>query len=418
MISYELSQKILVDVAKKYCHGSNETISLENSIGKILAEDIYAKEANPPFDNSAMDGFALNLSLLDLEEKTGKKWIRVSGLIAAGTKNVRFSEFLNPQTKAVEIMTGAELPAAEFDTVIRIENVQVRADLTGQKEILLKATLRVGDNLRRVGEDTRQGDILLTAGSLIQENHLLVLATQGITELKVNGSLSVAIISTGEEIVDFHQQVLQPGQIRNSTGIYLEKVLSSVRTNVTNFGIVSDSSETYKRRLLEIFNHDIDIVVSTGAVSMGVFDFVKTALVELGANIHFHKCAIRPGKPILFASLKHNNKIRFIFGVPGNPVSTAVGYNFFIRTFLDAIFGITSKRSQTMTLSEGVKKPEGLRCFFKAKTSVDENEQTVQSLKRQASFMVSPMLLSDAWVILPEQGDYVEKGKRVEVLRT
>lgn len=412
MISYDESQKILKQVASEVSLPAWEEIDLIDSVQRILAEDIYARESNPPFDNSAMDGFVVKVSKLSANQKKGIEWIPVDGLIAAGDDAVIKTDAV----MAVEIMTGAPLPSAEFDSVVRVEDVQVR-NIDGKKEILVSTEPVLNDNIRRHGEDIKSGDLLLRCGQVIHENHLLVFASQGISRLKVKRLLKICILSTGQEIIDYRAQNLKPHQIRNSTGIYLEYVLKNPRTQVLNFGIIQDDPNIYKQNLLKAFDQGSDIVVSTGAVSMGVYDFVRSVIEKLGAKIHFHKCAIRPGKPILFASLDYKGSKRYLFGIPGNPVSTAVGYNFFVKPFLNSIFHLLSDHSQKMRLKETTKKPEGLRCFFKAKVDDNSVENEVISLKGQASFMVSPLVETNAWVILPEKGYSAEKGDQVEVLR-
>jgi molybdopterin molybdotransferase len=411
MILYEDSQRILRDIAGAVKFETVE-VNLEDSVGRVLAADVLAREPNPPFDNSAMDGFAVKISKFSVKELSGEAWIPVMGILAAGDSNAAlFSE-----SRVVEIMTGAPMPGPDFDSVVRVEDVQVRTNQEGKREIRFAVAPEPGQNIRRAGEDMKPGDLLLKTGLIVQENHLLALAAQGIATIRVKRRLSVGVMSTGQEIVDFRERALAPGQIRNSTGVYLEKVLTSPRVSVKNFGIVADRPQEYKVALLQAFEQGVELVVSTGAVSMGIHDFVRATLEELGAKVHFHKCAIRPGKPILFATLLYNDKTRYIFGIPGNPVSTVVGYNFFIKPFLGMVFGMDPNRAMKMKLSGGLKKAKGLRCFLKARVCEGEGVTQVHAMNGQASFMVSPLLESNAWIILPEQGDYIEQGREVEVL--
>ena len=149
---------------------------------------------------------------------------------------------------------------------------------------------------------------------------------------------------------------------------------------------------------------------------MGKYDFVKAALQALGAEIHFHRCAIRPGKPVLFASFVFQGTLRYFFGVPGNPVSTAVGMRFFILPFLQHWRGQRAEAQRWLPLLTEVKKPEGLRCFFKAEIVNDGLMSGVRILPGQASYMVSPLLIATSWVILPEEGETIAAGTPVEVL--
>ncbi|HMN67745.1 MAG TPA: molybdopterin molybdotransferase MoeA [Bdellovibrionales bacterium] len=411
MISYDESLKILNEMSVRHPHHRSEGVSLSQAVGRILAGDIVAIEDNPPFDNSAMDGFAVNTASVGSEIDLTKKWIPVQTLISAGDTDVNADKGKG----AVEIMTGAMVPDPYFDAVVRVEDVDQSRDEFGNKMIRLKSNPVVGENIRRAGEDTRIGDTLLSKGMRISNEHLLALATQGFSRLEVKRKIKVAILSTGKEIVPFETKDLRLGQIRNSTGPYLEASLLDPSLEVKSRGIIQDDPDLYIQELKNIFSDDCDILISTGAVSVGVHDFVRPALESIGAKIHFHKCAIRPGKPILFGSVCFGNRTRFIFGVPGNPVSTAVGLRFFIKPFIDLL--LTGRREKPMraVLISDTKKPEGLKCFFKAKMNLDGPEARVESLKGQSSFMVSPLIQSNAWVVFPETGSYVKRGTEVEV---
>lgn len=413
MISYEECQLILKKSAAASFPLKVTEIGLDEAVGRVLAEDLIAIENNPTFDNSAMDGYAIQLEQLTPAQRDGVEWVPTNGLIAAG-------DSVSPDTlksKAVEIMTGAPIPGTTFSSVVRVEDTEQKVDASGCKCILLKKSPMRNDNIRRSGEDICEGDRLFNSGMVLQENHLLVLATQGISKLRVRRKVGIGILSTGKELVDYQTTVLKAGQIRNSTGIYLENVLKHSWSNVANLGIVEDNPRAYRASLLKALDQGLDVIVSTGAVSMGVFDFVRPTLEEMGAQVHFHKCAIRPGKPILFATINYGGTERYIFGIPGNPVSTAVGYNFFVKPFLEMLCGVQPDEKSQVILANEVKKPKDLRCFFKAKLLNDRDHLRVEVLSGQASFMVSPLIHADAWVILPEDSSSIQAGQSVEVLR-
>ncbi len=425
MISYNDSLKILEEAARVYPNDENEEVDLIQSVERVLAEDLRARENNPPFDNSAMDGFAVNTAAVTAFMSSSNNSIPVHTLIGAGDGADNSadrgdgdddSDFQIERLEgAVEIMTGAPIPHPYYDTVVRVEDVHATINQYGHKMIQLNSKPLVGNNIRRTGEDTRAGDLLLAKGERISSKHLLVLATQGISRLKVKKQIKVGILSTGKEIVDYETQKLRYGQIRNSTGIYLESSLTSPLYKVKNYGIIPDDQANYLEKLKKLFDEEIELLISTGAVSMGVYDFVRPALDSLGAKVHFHKCAIRPGKPILFATLIYNSKTRFIFGLPGNPISTLVGFRFFIRPFIDFLLRVNLEKPLTAVLASDIKKPEGLKCFYKAKMFSDGPETKVEALKGQASFMVSPLLQSNAWMVLPEEGTTIKRGTPVEV---
>lgn len=414
MISFAESQRIIQTAALNSDYLEDVEVDLAYSIGRILAEDLMAVEANPAFDNSAMDGFAIRLDLISEAQLSGQQPIAVGGLIVAGDEALM--DFGN--SPAVEIMTGAPLPSPEFNCVVRVEDVEVKTLNDGFRSIRILKRPKMDDNIRRAGEDIKPGQVLLKKGDVVREIHLLSLASQGLCKLKVRRALVVAVMATGKELVDHHEGALRKGQIRNSTGVFLEATLSSPQTRVINLGVVRDEVASYLEALDEAFVRGADVIVSTGAVSMGVHDFVPQALEGLGAQIQFHKCAIRPGKPILFATLERGGKKKFIFGLPGNPVSTAVGAQFFVKPFLNQALGLGALPTRKMRLGESVKKPEGLRCFFKAETvPTDEGVvPEVKVVKGQASFMLKPFIGADVWAILPETGPQIERGQWVEVM--
>lgn len=412
MISYDESQKILAQVAESTALIGDERVAIENAVGRILSQNVYCRENNPPFDNSAMDGFALKLDLLLGTKNILDQWLPVSELIAAGDAGVSSESGL-----VIEIMTGAPIPSNEYTSVIKIEDVDVRSNFAGQKEIKLTRIPSINENIRRSGEDSKIGDVLLKTGTVLNSLHLMILSTQGIVEIPVRKKIKIAIVSTGKELIDYQNPTLKPGQIRNSTAIFLKQELNSALTEIISVNHVMDDPEIYLNCLKEILYTGADIIISTGAVSMGVFDFVRPALENLGAHIHFHKCAIRPGKPILFATLTNKGQTRFIFGVPGNPVSTAVGYTFFVKPFIHFLLKMARPVSTKAKLVADVKKPEGFKCFFKADLNESGHEAQVTSLDGQASFMVSPFQKANAWLVLPETGNYLQKNTEVEVIR-
>lgn len=431
MKTYNECLEILKSVVAQNSQGASsylgdEWVDLENAVGRVLRQDVVATEASPPFDNSAMDGFAVNFeNLQQLFQKHNSAQpvtLKISQCIAAGDS----ASTSSLHDAAIEIMTGAPMPNSFYDTVIKIEDVHVIRDssvISGKYakalEIKIFQLPQKNENTRKAGEDFQVGQKLLSKGTQLELQHLLGLATLGIHHVLVAKNPVIAIASTGKELVDYHTEKLEPGQIRNSTGMYLQSYFKNNHLDVQNLGIIDDCMLSYQQTLLQAFDNGAEIFISTGAVSMGQFDFVKPALLDLGATIHFHKAAIRPGKPILFASLNYKQRVRFIFGVPGNPVSTAVGLKFFILPFIENLLDCRSSSNPSkkmwMELAQDVAKPEGLRCFFKASMLEDSGQLKVQSLPGQASFMVSPLLKTNAWVVLPEENKMIPQGTKVEV---
>lgn len=422
MITYPEALQILKSEALKFRDLDNlkiEIVSLKESVHRILSEDLFSPENYPSFDNSAMDGFAINSEFVNYEiEKHGFCKLDIVGRIAAGDRLEDLEGFPMRMENAVEIMTGSYFPSHYYDAVIKVEDVESNFEADHQlSSIRITQKLKSSENVRRSGEDFKSGQIILKKFDSVEVTHLLALATLGIHTLKVFEKPRIGFLSTGLELSSFENQNLRKGTIRNSTALFLETWMEERHWLAENYGICPDQEEDYIQSLKKSFDEGCLIFISTGAVSMGRHDFVKRALEsKLQAQIHFHKAAIRPGKPILFASVVYNNQKRFIFGVPGNPVSTAVGARFFLQPFIDFLFkSSTDPIFQTAVLDDQTTKPEGLRCFFKAKRYMEGSTLKVSALSGQASFRVQPLIESNCWVVLPEKGQQVEKNSLVEV---
>jgi molybdopterin molybdotransferase len=410
MISYRDAIRQISLVAEERV-SSDEVCALENSLGRVLSQDIVGYEAVPSFDNSAMDGFALTAQATLAASRENPVRFGVKRIIAAGDEPTRVcgSEFA-----AVEIMTGAPLPGGAFDAVVKIEDVEVRRDGDGTAvEISVREPVAVGQNVRRRGEDFAPGQAVARRGTRVRASQIMACAALGVSQVRVFRRPKVAVISTGRELVHHSEPVLKPGMIRNSTAPFLMASLSALGAEAKFHGSNPDNAEEFRQLMDHVLADEPDVVITTGAVSMGKYDFVHHSLEKLGAEILFHKAAIRPGKPILFAKMKSSNTV--FFGVPGNPISTAVGLKFFISPYLRARFGLAPEKPQPARLSSDVPKPDGLRCFFKGKLEINEGVAEVRALKGQASFMISPFLESNCWVVFSEEGNVRHRGQDVEV---
>ena len=332
MIKYADCKQILLNEANSAFLHISERVRVENSVGRIVSEDLISREENPTFDNSAMDGFAFNFEQIIKALHKGITFFNVTELVAAGDAPGRIKtekKIHVDQSEAggepiiIEIMTGAAIPSSYFDSIVKIEDVEVVMK-KNKKTIRFKGETKKGENVRYRGEDIKKAQLLFKRGTRIEPQHLIPLASQGIIEIPVLRELKCAIFSTGKELVSPDVENLEMNKIRNATGIFLEAALKKYPTSVTNYGIVTDEKDQFKKELLHAFEMDSDVLISTGAVSMGIFDFVREAVEELGGQVLFHKSAIRPGKPILFSTFIFKGKKRFFFGVPGNPVSTLV----------------------------------------------------------------------------------------------
>lgn len=411
MIAYHEALENIFKLAKQ-CPLLTEEVPLELADGRVCSRDIESPEAVPSFNNSAMDGFALNSADTKGASKENPIRLAVMSIIAAGDKIKTYPS----SSRAIEIMTGAPLPDI-FDAVVKIEDVEVTLNSDGKTlEILVSEFVPVKNNVREKGSDYKIGQTVLTKGSQIRAESMMALASLGVSVVPVYTKPLVTILSTGKELVPLQTTPLQPGMIRNSTAIYLKTALTHLGVEVARTKTIGDEVEGFKTCVKEIIEQDTDVLITTGAVSMGKYDFIVPALKDLGAEIIFHKVAIRPGKPLLFAKINRAGRNPLVvFGVPGNPVSSAVGFRFFLTPFFRELNGQKPEQGLQMKLSESSPKPEGLKCFFKAKLENSANGIRVRSLTGQASYMVSPLVAANAWVLFSEDGTQVSKDEDVLV---
>ncbi|WP_425507915.1 gephyrin-like molybdotransferase Glp [Thermomonas paludicola] len=378
---------------------------LAPTVGQVLAEAVVSGEDLPPFDNSAMDGFALRIGDAPLAAGTE---FDVAGAQAAGDAQVAAS------TGAWEIMTGARLPDG-LDAVVPVEQVEVlERDGAGRPQrIRLTADVHPGQHVRLRGEDVRRGDCVLAAGCRIEATQMMLLAALGVAEVAVMPRPRVAILNTGRELVDDPTQTLASGQIRNSNGPYLAARVADAGAKLVLRETVGDDASAFLAALERALTAGAQVVLSTGAVSMGRHDFVPDALRSVGATLHFHKLRIRPGKPLLFAVLPHG---QLYFGLPGNPVSTAVGLRFFVEPALRALTGLAPERALRVPLAGGFRKRAPLRFHLKGQLEVDAKGQLqARVLAGQESFRIQPLAEANCWIVVAEDQDSPVAGDLVEV---
>lgn len=411
MINYHNAILLLRELAASRQVGS-ETVPLLSSVGRILANPVWSREKVPGFDNSAMDGFAISAAWTREATKDRPVELPVRGLVFAGDA---ICTRLSDEPAAIEIMTGAPLPAGAWDSVIKIEDVAVDRDAAGRaRSIRVFSSTALGSHVRQAGEDFMPKQLALSAGTRVSAEHLLALATLGVAEVSVRKKPRVAVISTGKELMHFSSDILESGKIRNSTGPFLEAAIPRHGAELEYFGVIEDNPTAFEQLIQKILEDRFDLILSTGAISMGQMDFVGDSLERIGARILFHKVAIRPGKPVMCASFEQQSGPIYL-GLPGNPVSTAVGLRFFAGPYLRALVGREPEPMHRAVLNADAKKPDGLRCFFKGAAGIDGAALKVRVLSGQASFMVSPFLHTNCWVIFSEELEYMRSGSVVEI---
>ena len=383
-----------------------ELCPLSAASGRVSLAALRSPLALPSFDNAAMDGYALPPG-----DFPPGALFPVQGRRAAGD-NDGARAFGGA---AWEVMTGARLPQG-LVSVVPLEQVDVvRHDRAGNPtRIRLRAPVRPGQHVRRIGEDILQGQVVLETATRLQAAHTLLLAGLGIAEVTVARRPRVAVICTGRELVDDPAQAVQPGQIRNVNRPFLQARLSAAGAELVHVETVDDDVPAWNDAMRRAMAARAEVVISTGAVSAGRHDFVPDALVQCGARILFHKVAIRPGKPLLCARLSNG---ALYFGLPGNPIATATGLRFFVEPVLRAMLGLPAETPTWLPLAaaEGKRRP-GFRHHLQARLSLDvEGRCTVASLAGQEPFRLLPLTLANCWMVLPEELRAYQAGDRVQV---
>lgn len=378
-----------------------EDVPLEQAARRVCARDARAEEPVPGFDNSAMDGYAVAAERTAGAKAAEPVVLDIVGAVYAGDEPPCAA-----RPGAWEITTGAALPAG-CDAIVRVEDAE---RLEGGRAVTFSAPAEPGDYVRRAGSDFASGDLACKAGELIDARRLLALAAAGAGIVSVRRKPRVALFSTGKELVE-PSCAPRAGQVRNATGVFLAASLRALGAEVEDCGVAADEPKDFVERLHRALAKKPDVVITTGAVSMGRFDFIPYALAELKAKTLFHKTAIRPGKPVLAASLPGG---ALFFGLPGNPVSTAVGLRFLVAPALRALLGRPAEEPLRARVAERFEKTEGLRCFLKAKLERRGALLEARVLEGQGSHQIKPLLSADAWLVAPEAGAAVEAGTELD----
>lgn len=302
-------------------------VPLAKGVGRRLAEDVTAPEPIPPFDKSLMDGFALSRAALDAIAAAGSLRLPVIERIVAGET----PRFPAGERSASRVMTGAPIPEGT-NAVVPVEDVRFGEGDEGPWADFEAATARPGKHVLRQGEVIGAGEVVLSAGTIVRATHVGLLAELGYVKPLVQRAPKVAILSTGDELVD-PSQTPGPGQIRNSNGSLLKALVESEGAETIDLGIARDSENELREKVAR--GLEADVLMLSGGVSAGVLDLVPQTLASLGVQEVFHKLKLKPGKPLWFGGRERT----LVFGFPGNPVSTLIGFVLFGAPALQALSG-------------------------------------------------------------------------------
>lgn len=396
LLSYETSQNMLdlVDINSS----RSENVALTASLDRILADDIVAQFNEPRFPTASMDGYAVQHA--DLE--TGR--INIIGYNPAGNDETRVLK----SGECIKTFTGSKMPEGA-DTLIQIENVTVEDD-----KIIINEKVSFGSSVRPIGESYKSGDILIKKGTKIGFAEIGVLAGLNRVMVKVALKPRIAVVSTGSEILDLGVQSDNPAQIRSSNNYTLSALFESAGAEVIQLGTVGDDRESITKSFENALS-SADILVSTGGVSVGDYDFVKDIIPRLGAEVLYKGVAIKPGKHILVA--KRENK--FIVALPGFAYSSTVTAILYVLPLIAKMLGHNKPYKKVEAkLSEGFKKRSRLTEFTPCNVVIEDGEYFVNFKDKKAgsSAILTNLLNNSALMVTGEDDGDLEEGTFVNII--
>jgi molybdopterin molybdotransferase len=396
MLTYEQARRTVIDqVKKRPSPRATANISLWDALGYVLAQEISADRDYPPFDRSTRDGYAVRAA-----DAAGGAQLSCTGEIKAGdTVTVP----LAPGT-CIEIMTGAAVPFGA-DAVVMIEHAQRSGN-----DVRFDRGACSGQNIVLRGSEAKSGQTILKPGMRLGYAELASAAQVGQTELRCGAKPRVAILSTGDEVV-LVDELPGPFQIRNSNGVSLAAQVRLAGGEPVLLGNASDRVEDLRAKIERGLKEDV--LVLSGGVSMGKYDLVETVLKDLGAEFYFDAVAIRPGKPAVFARCGE----AFVFGLPGNPVSTMVTFELFVAPALDLLSGAEARSLPLLEARLGValhEKP-GMTHFLPARVEWHGTTPEVKALPWQGSGDIATLAQANCFLVIPPDRDNIAAGESVSV---
>ncbi|MCX2679941.1 molybdopterin molybdotransferase MoeA [Galbibacter sp. EGI 63066] len=387
MISFEEAYEKVME--NTFSFGVEKTL-LTHSRGRVLAEDVLADRDSPPFNRSTKDGITINYKAIE----DGQKAFKIEGVIAAGTAKTQLKDSAN----CLEIMTGAVLPD-NADTVVMYEDIEINDGVATLKKEVVK-----GQNIHRQGSDVKQGEVIIKKNTKITAAEIGILASVGKVEVSVKELPKITLISTGNELVAVHEKPL-PHQIRGSNTLSLHALLETENIHAEHLHL-DDEKESIKNNLRELFGEN-DVLMLSGGVSRGKFDYIPEVLDELGVEKVFHKVKQRPGKPFWFGLHKASKTI--IFSFPGNPVSTFANYHVYFKDWLYKAMEIPAESKSAILMNE-VENDSPLTLFVRVKLKTEAEKLHAFLISENGSGDLSSLAHTDGFIRLSPDKKKYEKG--------
>ncbi|MBW5291025.1 MAG: Molybdopterin biosynthesis protein MoeA [Candidatus Ruthia sp. Asou_11_S2] len=395
LLSIDEALEILINSAK--VTNSAQLIELDNALNRMLAVDIHANISVPSFDNSAMDGYVINLKENQINTPSGLAFEITDRIPAGSTGNALAPGY------AARIFTGAPIPKGA-NTVLMQEECEL---IENKSKIEVYRPISLGENIRPMGNDIQSGDIILPKGKQLQPQDIALAASVGIDKLKVFHKIKVGVFFTGDELVK-PGNTLQQGQIFNSNRYSLVALLNKLSCEVVNLGNIKDTFNA-TCDALEVLKSDCNLIITTGGVSVGEEDYIKPAVKKLG-QLNLWRIKIKPGNPLTFGSV---GRCAFI-GLPGNPVSAMVTFLLFARPFIKKMQGASHYLNTTFKTQANFDwyKPKPRREFVRVRLDYTTFPTKANLYPKQGSDVLSSMVWADGLIEIPEKTTF----KRGEVL--
>ena len=383
----------------------NIHVPIGDAFGYVLAQLVHATFDAPSFSNSSMDGFAVRSMDTRTTSAAQSLKLAVVGDIPAGV----FVDHVLRAGETMRIMTGAALPQGS-DAVIPVEDTNIEHHLIDLPDhVELQRKVEPGDYVRNRGEDFVAGQVLLEPGRRLRPQDVALLAMLGLTKIEVHRRPTVAILSSGDELVPVGGK-LQRGQIHNSNSYSLAAQVQSCLAGVIDLGIARDSEAVVKQSLDEAVRQNVDLIITSAGVSVGAYDYVRLVVEKYG-DLSIWRVNMRPGKPFTFGLY---GETPFI-GLPGNPVSAFVGFEVFARPALQKLAGVKlwERARQFATLSEDITS-DGRESFLRARITHQEGGLTASLAEHQGSGNLYSLVQANGLIILPARVKSLKKGSQVE----
>ena len=382
----------------------SEIVSIKDALNRISSKEVIAKSDYPADDNTAFDGFAVNSK----ETKNTFQKFKILKTIAAGD-NPYIKKV--PKLSCIEVMTGAIIKKP-FDTIIPIEDIEFFPSKQNAEYIIINKKIKKSEFIRPKGSDYKKGNKIIRKGELINPAHILSLKTLGIDKVLVKKKVNIVFYPSGNELSD--KKNIPSWKIRNSNTIYLNSLIRSLPVNFTVKKILRDKDKIlFKKQISKQLKSKTDILITSGAVSKGKFDFIPSVINQFKLKNHFKGVAIRPGKPIMFAKFNNN---KCFFGLPGNPISSVACFRFFVIPLLFKSLGLKAEKPIFAKLKNKFSKKKKFTRFVKGKLTFDKKGFVeFEVFEGQESYKIEPFVKSNAWGVFKDGVSVFNKGNLIEV---